>query len=145
VTGILIPIRLRERVLARAAGRCAFCRCADWLMGVTFEIDHVKPRAAGGETALDNLCLCCPTCNRHKAARTRAVDPVSGKSVRLFHPVRDAWEEHFTWREGGTLVAGRTAVGRATLEALHVNRSVMVELRRYWVGTGVHPPADGDG
>jgi hypothetical protein len=110
-------------------------------MGVTFEIDHVTPRAAGGKTTLDNVCLCCPTCNRHKAARTSAPDPVSGERMPLFHPVRDAWEAHFAWRDGATLVAGRTATRRATVEALHMNRPVMVELRRYWAATGVHPPA----
>ncbi|AUX44215.1 uncharacterized protein SOCE26_056790 [Sorangium cellulosum] len=65
-----IALRLRKLILARDAGRCTFCRCAEGLMGVTFEIDHVVPRCAGGATTLDNLCLCCPTCNRHKAART---------------------------------------------------------------------------
>jgi hypothetical protein len=141
VTGILIPIRVRELVLARAAGRCAFCRCAEELMGVTFEIDHITPRAAGGKATLDNLCLSCPTCNRRKAARTRAPDPVSGESVALFHPVRDTWEEHFEWRDGASLIVGRTADGRATVETLHMNRPVMVALRRYWAATGHHPPA----
>ena len=89
MTGVLIPIRVREQVLTRDAGRCAFCRCAEKLMGVTFEIDHITPRATGGTTTLDNLCLCCPTCNRHKAARRRALDPASGESVPLFHPLRD--------------------------------------------------------
>jgi 5-methylcytosine-specific restriction endonuclease McrA len=105
VTAVLIPIRLRALVIARDAGRCAFCLSAECLMGVTFEIDHVSPRSAGGATTLDNLCLCCPTCNRHKSARTRASDPATGEVVRLFHPLRDAWEEHFEWRDGATLVA----------------------------------------
>lgn len=34
-------------------------------MGVTFEVDHIVPAAGGGKTRLSNLCLCCPTCNRH--------------------------------------------------------------------------------
>jgi hypothetical protein len=137
VTGVLIPIRLRELVVARDAGRCAFCRCAEKLMGVTFEIDHVVPRAAGGATTVDNLCLCCPTCNR-------VLDPMSGESVALFHPIRDAWEEHFEWEDGATLVAGRTAAGRAMVEALQMNRPAMVALRRYWAATGHHPPPVGD-
>jgi hypothetical protein len=114
-------------------------------MGVTFEIDHVVPRSIGGKTMLDNLCLCCPTCNRHKSARTRVPDPVGGEKVRLFHPVRDRWEEHFELREGGTRISGRTAEGRATVEALQMNRPIMVELRRYWAATGVHPPPERSG
>ncbi|XXX72057.1 HNH endonuclease signature motif containing protein [Sorangium sp. So ce134] len=73
-----IPLRLRKLVLARDAGRCAFCRCAEGLMGVTFEIDHVAPRSAG----------------------------------------------------------------RTTVAALQMNRPVMIELRRYWAATGLHPPPD---
>jgi hypothetical protein len=45
--------------------------------------------------ARDNLCLCCPTCNRYKAARTRAAEPMTGEPTSLFHPTRDVWEDHF--------------------------------------------------
>jgi HNH endonuclease len=109
-------------------------------MGVTFEIDHVTPRGAGGATALANLCLCCPTCNRHKASRTLSADPASGKMVPLFHPIREAWSAHFEWCDGATIIAGWTPTGRATVEALRINRPVMIELRRYWAATGRHPP-----
>lgn len=112
-------------------------------MGVTFEIDHITPCSVGGATVLANLCLCCPTCNRHKAARTMIADPIDGKMVALFHPVRDAWEDHFEWRDGATMIAGRTSAGRATVEALRINRPVMVELRRCWAATGRHPPRVG--
>ena len=108
-------------------------------MGVTFEVDHITPRFAGGATALENLCLCCPTCNRHKAARTHAPDPITGEMTVLFHPTRDAWEDHFEWREHASLVVGRTRIGRATVEALRMNRPQIVELRRYWTATGRHP------
>jgi hypothetical protein len=109
-------------------------------MGVTFEVDHITPRAKGGKTTLDNLCLCCPMCNRHKWMRTRAPDPQTGKLVSLFHPIRDAWQEHFEWQEGAALIAGRTPCGRTTAAALQMNRPVMIELRRYWAATGRHPP-----
>jgi 5-methylcytosine-specific restriction endonuclease McrA len=82
VTAVQIPIQLRKLVLARFEGRCAFCRCAEDLMGVTFEMDHLTPRATGGTTTLDNLCLCCPTWNRHKAA---VVTMASGRRL----PARD--------------------------------------------------------
>lgn len=111
-------------------------------MGVTFEIDHIVPRSAGGATVLANLCLCCPTCNRHKAARTTVADPIGGAMVALFHPVLDAWEEHFEWREVATMIAGRTAKGRATVDALRMNRPAIIELRRYWASSGRHPSPD---
>ena len=32
----------------------------------TLTVDHVEPVAGGGESSLDNLRLCCRTCNRRK-------------------------------------------------------------------------------
>lgn len=114
-------------------------------MGVTFEVDHITPRSAGGPTTLENLCLCCPTCNRHKAARTHAPDPLTGEMTPLFHPARDGWEDHFEWREQASLVVGRTMAGRATVEALRMNRPQIIELRRYWAATGRHPQSSAGG
>jgi len=108
-------------------------------MGVTFEIDHISPRLRGGKALIDNLCLCCPNCNRHKSARTRAVDPTTGAETPLFHPVRDRWSEHFAWSDDGARILGLTPTGRATIEALKMNRSQMLELRKYWLANGNHP------
>jgi hypothetical protein len=105
-------------------------------MGVTFEVDHITPTAAGGKTTLANLCLSCPMCNRHKAARVTVPDPANGEIVALFHPTRDRWEAHFEWMNGVTTVGGRTPVGRATVAALQMNRPQMVLLRSYWAATG---------
>ena len=135
-----IPVHLRRRVLADAGGRCAYCQSPEELMGVTFEIDHIIPRSAGGDKSPENLCVTCPTCNRHKAARLTAHDPASGDEVPLFHPLKQVWTEHFKWSNDGTQVVGLTPVGRATVEALQVNRPVIVQLRRYWVALSLHPP-----
>lgn len=35
---------------------------------------------------------------------------------------------------------GVTSVGQATIIALKLNRSQLVEARRYWVKAGWHPP-----
>jgi hypothetical protein len=45
----------------------------------------------------------------------------------LFHPRRDRWTDHFA-REG-TLIAGRTAIGRATVRLLAMNDRERVEVR----------------
>jgi hypothetical protein len=82
------------------------------------ELDHIIPRAAGGADAEGNRCLCCGQCNRHKAAKVAAVDPLSGEMTRLFHPRSDQWIDHFAWGEGGVWLVGTTAVGRATVSAL---------------------------
>ena len=105
-------------------------------MGVEFEVDHILPRAAGGKTTAANLCLSCPTCNRHKATRLTALDPVTRQSVPMFHPNQDRWLDHFAWNADGTRLQGLTPTGRATIDALHVNRAALLTLRRYWGAAG---------
>lgn len=137
-----VPSFLRRQVTAKAAGWCAYCRSAERLMGIAFEIDHITPISAGGETDVDNLCLSCPSCNRHKAARTQAYDPDSGELVPLFHPNHQLWAEHFQRINGGVQITGLTAIGRATVHALHLNRPGLVQARRYWIVLGLHPPEE---
>ena len=132
-----IPQALRQAVLGTAQGRCAYCLSPEQMMGVAFEVDHIIPRSAGGRTQLDNLCLSCPTCNRHKARRLSAPDPLSGRAVTLFHPKQDVWSHHFTWSADGAHIIGLMPTGRATVEALRFNRPAIVQLRRYWRTTGV--------
>lgn len=135
-----VPAELRRHVLNTAGGRCAYCHSAEALMGATFEVEHIIPRSAGGKTEADNLCLSCPTCNRHKAARLMAFDPQSSEEVPLYHPHHQVWSDHFVWSEDGFQIVGLTAVGRATVIALRMNRPQIVQLRRYWVALGLHPP-----
>lgn len=54
---------------------------------------------------------------------------MTGKQVRLFNPRRQSWEGHFAWNEDYMLIIGLTSVGRATLDALHLNREETVNLR----------------
>jgi len=108
-------------------------------MGVTFEVDHITPASTGGKATLSNLCLSCPTCNRHNANRVTALDVLTEQHVPLYHPTRDQWDEHLTWTDGATLLVGVTPTGRATIAALQMNRPQLVQLRGYWVATGRHP------
>jgi hypothetical protein len=118
-----IPRRLREAVVARDAGRCGYCRLAQFGHGALFHIDHILPRSKGGATELDNLALQCPNCSLRKASKVEAPDPESGAAVPLFHPLRQSWEDHFRL-EGDARIAGLTAVGRATVAALGVNDQI---------------------
>jgi hypothetical protein len=135
-----VPVELQRSVRAQFANACAYCRTVEVLTVVTFEIEHIIPFAMGGRTAVENLCLACPSCNRFKADRTSARDPISEREVPLFHPQRDAWGDHFGWRAGAIEIEGITAVGRATVVALRMNRPQLVRVRRMWVIMGEHPP-----
>lgn len=135
---------VRERVARAARYRCGYCLTSQQVIGPLLEIDHIVPQARGGSSHERNLWLACPLCNSHKADRIDAVDPVTGETVRLFHPQRDRWTEHFEWTDGDAVVEGRTVIGRATVNALHMNDVSMVITRRLWVIAGWHPPKDLD-
>jgi hypothetical protein len=96
------------------------------------------PETAGGPTVEMNLAFACVSCSLRKEARRSAVDPETGRKVGLFHPRRQIWDEHFRW-EGFTVV-GRTPTGRATVEALRMNRGVALNIREEEAERGRHPP-----
>jgi hypothetical protein len=111
----------------------------------SFSIEHVVPLARGGPSTEDNLALSCQGCNNRKYTRTTGVDPVSGAVVVLFHPRSERWREHFAWNDDATLIVGLTPSGRATVEALQLNRDGLVTLRRLLYVAGQHPPPELDG
>lgn len=135
-----VSAALRTEVRERFGDCCVCCRSAERLTVVTFELEHIAPQAVGGETYFENLCLACPSCNRHKATRQHAVAPKTGQQAALFHPQQDSWGEHFIWVEGDTLLEGTTPKGRVTIEALKMNREQLVRVRRLWVKLSEHPP-----
>ena len=132
--------RLRRQVRERANGLCEYCLCPDHLISAPFHCEHIQPRNAGGETALDNLAWSCPSCNGNKYTYTHAIDPKTGRRVPLFHPRRQQWKRHFQWRADFISIVGRTQTGRATVEALKMNRTTLINLRRILHIVGEHPP-----
>lgn len=136
-----IPQTLRDAVRRRAHQRCEYCHSVEWLTGQRHELDHILPVHLSGGSTFENLCLACSSCNRHKQIRTTATDPESGAEVSLFNPRLQLWREHFTWNAGGMRLVGLTAIGRATIEALAMNHSLVVAARSFWVSTGQHPPS----
>lgn len=103
-----------------------------------FQIDHIIARQHGGQTDLDNLAFSCFRCNVNKGPNIASIDPVSGQLVRLFHPRRDVWSEHFRW--SGPALAGITDVGRATITVLKINDLSYVRVREALIAEGVFPP-----
>jgi hypothetical protein len=81
-------------------------------------------------------------CNRHKAKRQTATDPITQKVVPLFHPQLQQWKDHFFWSKEGTEIEGLTPIGRATISALKMNRSQLIRIRGMWVKMGIHPLSD---
>jgi DNA-directed RNA polymerase subunit RPC12/RpoP len=153
----------KEKVwIERARGICEYCKNQQELMVEEFEVDHIYPKALGGPTTLDNLALACPHCNGKKLTKIRGIDPLTGRHVALFNPRRQHWNRHsklffsfrkrkekfdqkkrkipFKWSDDKSFIIGKTLCGRATIEALQMNRPRIVRIRRLWRALGLHPP-----
>jgi hypothetical protein len=128
---------LKRLVWARAGFRCEYCLIPQSADELTCHIDHVIAEQHGGQTVASNLALVCYACNLHKGPNLAGRDPRTRKIVRLFHPRRHKWERHFKWR--GSVLVGRTAVGRATIATLGINLPHRVELREMLITEGVFP------
>ncbi len=126
-------------VYERAAGCCEYCRTCEANIGQAMHIEHINPN---GGNRLDNLCLACPNCNLSKATATTALDPVDGTTVTLFNPRTETWAAHFRWSNDFSELQGISAIGRATVERLKMNRLRIVMARKRWVQAGFHPPRD---
>lgn len=133
---------LREEINKDARRRCGYCLTSARIIGAPLEIEHIIPESLGGPTVRENLWLACSMCNDHKGNRIAAPDPNTGEVVRFFDPRRQVWAEHFGWSTEGDLIIGKTAMGRATVAAIRLNRAELVEARRGWIIAGWHPPRD---
>jgi hypothetical protein len=96
--------------------------------------------AEGGQTTEANLALACVSCSLRKSARLTAVDPETDRKVNIFNPREQVWADHFRW--DSVIVTGLTPTGRATVEALKMNRPVVLAIREEEILLDRHPPAD---
>jgi hypothetical protein len=127
----------RPEAARRAHYRCEYCRYPEAASSTPLEVDHIVPEAKGGATALDNLALCCRSCNLHKYVKTEAVDPLTGETVPLFNPRTQQWLEHFALDHDTGAILAVTPAGRATVEALVLNSHHALAIRRLLIRLGL--------
>ncbi len=118
----MIGAATRRLVRDRAGRRCEYCRTrqADEPF-ISYQIEHVIAEQHGGGDEESNLALACSHCNLHKGPNLAGIEP-------LFHPRRQAWEDHFEYQ--AFFVAGKTACGRATVQVLAMNAQARIDLRQ---------------
>jgi hypothetical protein len=136
------PPEIRQQVRTRAKFLCEFCHASEQWQYVQFTLDHLLPTIQGGTDDLNNLALACFHCNRRKTSRTDAIDPQTEQTVPLFNPRRDRWSDHFMWSTDTLTIIGLTAIGRATIAALELNRTRVINIRAADLAIGRHPPVD---
>ena len=133
---------LRARIAEADNGLCRYCLVSEINTGMPLTYDHIKPRSKGGKTSFENVCRACRPCNEFKTDATHALDPLTGEPAPLFNPRAEPWGEHFTWSADRTRIEGLSAVGRATVVALRMNRPAITAARGRWAEAGWHPPAE---
>ncbi|HYE75592.1 MAG TPA: HNH endonuclease signature motif containing protein [Blastocatellia bacterium] len=137
-----IPSDLRQLVRTRAKGVCEYCRSQEYFSPQPFSIEHIKPRALGGQSIAENLAFSCQGCNGHKYIKEQAIDPLTGNTVLLYNPRTQQWRAHFAWNANATLIVGLTPIGRATVEVLRLNRPELINLRSVLYAAQKHPPSE---
>ncbi|MDQ3258600.1 MAG: HNH endonuclease [Acidobacteriota bacterium] len=135
-----LPADIREQVRRRADYLCEYCHINERWQYVHFTIDHLTPSAGGGEETPENLALACFHCNRRKSDKQSGVDRLTGLTVPLFNPRSQQWREHFVWSSDGLRIVPLTAIGRATVELLELNRERVLRIRAADVEVRRHPP-----
>jgi 5-methylcytosine-specific restriction endonuclease McrA len=70
----------RKNILRRDGHRCQYCGRSD----VSLTVDHVVPKARGGDETWENLVAACVRCNNAKGDRT----PVEAHMVLRRKPIR---------------------------------------------------------
>jgi hypothetical protein len=131
-----------RQIIERANRLCEYCRSSMDYSAQSFAIDHIIPITEGGKTLLENLAFSCGGCNGHKYAKIQAIDPVSREVVPLYNPRQQSWQDNFVWSDDLLQVVGLTASARATINALQLNRSGVLNMRRLLLMAGLHPPID---
>jgi hypothetical protein len=126
---VTIPGSLRQFVQDRAGDCCEYCRFPASAGTVAFHVDHIIPLKHGGSDDVDNLCLACAKCNTYKSHDLTGFDPRSGEITRLYHPRNEIWDDHFLL-ERDMIIAGRSAIGRTTVNVLQMNGDDRVENRQ---------------
>jgi hypothetical protein len=131
--------RLRQFARSRAGRRCEYCRFhEDDLPLWPFHLDHIRAKQHGGSDAPQNLAWACQGCSLFKGTNLSAVDPDSGRVVRLFNPRLDERVRHFAIH--ANRIIGASAIGRATVWLLQMNSEERVELRAELSLAGRWPP-----
>jgi HNH endonuclease len=132
--------KLKIFVFERAKGFCEYCKSPANISSQPFVIEHIIPKSKGGLNDVENLALSCQGCNNHKFTKLSAIDFLSNQEVSIFNPRLEIWENHFSWSDDVLEIIGLTAIGRASVEAMKLNRNELKNLRELLFFVGKHPP-----
>jgi hypothetical protein len=79
----------------------------------------------------------CPICNNGKGSDLSTILNDEDKLIRLFHPRKDNWFEHFKIENG--LILPQTEIGEATIKLLKLNDVNRILERLDLIEAGLFP------
>jgi hypothetical protein len=132
-----IPESLRREVAIRAKYHCEYCRRLETDSFIRYQTDHIISRKHGGKTILDNLAHSCSICNNAKGSDLSTFIDNEENLIRLFHPRKDNWFDHFGVEEG--LIVPKTEIGAATIKLLRLNDVDRILERIDLIEAGLYP------
>src|SRR5437868_4206674 len=89
--------KLRQQVRVRAGNCCEYCKLPSEYSDAPFQLDHIIAEKHCGPTTLENSAWSCYFCNTYKGPNIAGWIDEQQMVVRLFHPRKDIWNEHFKW------------------------------------------------
>ena len=125
---------LRQLVRSRANGKCEYCRFPEEHSFNPFQVDHIIAEKHGGPSVEWNLAWSCFYCNSYKGPNISSWDAETDAIIRLYHPRKDTWSDHFEWNESS--LTPKTPIGEATIKVLRINHPDAVAVRRILLDSG---------
>jgi hypothetical protein len=119
---------LRRFVRDRSDGVCEYCQFPERAAFNPFQVDHIIAEKHGGPTAESNLAWSCFYCNTYKGPNVAGWISDRDEIVRLYHPRKDEWSDHFEWI--GATLAPRTSIGKVTIDVLRINHPDAIVVRQ---------------
>jgi HNH endonuclease len=132
-----IPDAIRREVANRAHYKCEYCRRPEIDAFIRYQSDHIISRKHGGKTILENLAHTCLICNNAKGSDLSTILNNEEKLIRLFHPRKDNWFDHFDVEDGA--IIPKTEIGEATIKLLKLNDVNRILERLDLIEAGLFP------
>lgn len=87
---------------------------------------------------MENLAFCCPICNANKGTDLGTILDDEDVVVRLFHPRKQNWFDHFEVSKEG-VISSKTDIGKATIKVLSLNALDRIIERIDLIKAGYYP------
>ncbi len=151
--GIYASRAVKNALIKAQHGKCCFC---ERKTGDDGDVEHFRPKAGFRQSPKgsllrpgyywlaydwDNLLLSCSACNqRHKRNHFPLANPeqrakshtddITHETPLFLHPVQQDTEHHIGFRKEIPFAINGSPAGKATIEALGLNRELLNEVRR---------------